>query len=345
MTDRSWRILYIDDDDGLRRLVEKLLARRGHSVATAASGRAGVELARTEQFDLIAVDHYMPDQDGLATLAALRQLPDPPPIVYVTGSEESSVAVAALKAGAADYVVKSTGGEFVDLLENAFVHAIELYRLRADKAAVEDALRVSNARLESLLKEVNHRVSNSLQMVSAFVHLQAKALPDESARMALEDTERRIQAIAQVHRRLYTSDDVDSVAMDEYLAALVEELEDTWSTSTAPRPIKLVAEQLRLHPDKAVSLGVIVNELVSNACKYAYGDDVAGEVRVRFGRSDGDHFHLIVEDDGIGLTPGAAPRGSGLGSRLVLAMAKSLASNLDYDPAHRGVRATLRAAI
>ncbi|MDQ3139382.1 MAG: sensor histidine kinase [Pseudomonadota bacterium] len=242
-------------------------------------------------------------------------------------------------------MVKSAGGDFVDLLENAFVHAIELYRLRADKAAVEDALRVSNARLESLLKEVNHRVSNSLQMVSAFVHLQAKALPDESARMALKDTERRIQAIAQVHRRLYTSDDVDSVAMDEYLAALVEELQETWSTSNAPRPIRLDAEQLRLHPDKAVSLGVIVNELVSNACKYAYGDDVAGEVRVRFGRSDGDHFHLIVEDDGIGLTPGAAPRGSGLGSRLVLAMAKSLASNLDYDPAHRGVRASLRAAI
>ncbi|MCY7397984.1 MAG: sensor histidine kinase, partial [Sphingomonas bacterium] len=165
------------------------------------------------------------------------------------------------------------------------------------------------------------------------------------ARAALEDTERRIQAIAQVHRRLYTSEDVDSVAMDEYLAALVEELEDTWSTSTAPRSIRLDAEQLRLHPDKAVSLGVIVNELVSNACKYAYGEDVAGEVRVRFGKAGDGHFHLIVEDDGVGLTPGAAPRGSGLGSRLVVAMAKSLVSHVDYDPAHHGVRASLKAAI
>ncbi len=341
----SQRILYIDDDDGLRRLVEKLLHRRGHDIATAASGAEGIALATAEHFDVIAVDHYMPGQDGLATLTALRQLPDCPPVVYVTGSEESSVAVAALKAGAADYVVKSTGGDFIDLLEGAFNHALESVRLRADKTAAEDALREANSRLETLLREVNHRVSNSLQMVSAFVHMQARALPDESARMALEDTERRIQAIAQVHRRLYTSDDVESIAMDEYLSALVEELQETWSTTLAPRPIRLEAEQLRLHPDKAVSLGVIVNELVSNACKYAYGDGVAGEVRVRFGKAGDGHFHLVVEDDGIGLTDGMAPRGSGLGSRLVLAMAKSLASNLDYDQAHRGVRATIKAAI
>ncbi len=343
--ERPQRILYIDDDEGLRRLVEKLLGRRGHSVATAASGPEGVELARAERFDLIAVDHYMPGQDGLATLAELCKLPKPPPIIYVTGSEESSVAVAALKAGAADYVVKSAGGDFIDLLENAFVHALTSVRLRADKTAAEEALHVSNARLETLLREVNHRVSNSLAMVSAFVHMQAKALSNDEARAALQDTERRIQAIAQVHRRLYTSDDVESVAMDEYLTALVEELQETWSTSLAPRPIKLDADQLRLHPDKAVSLGVIVNELVSNACKYAYGNDTAGEVRVRFAKADDEHFHLVIEDDGVGLTLGAAPRGSGLGSRLVLAMAKSLASNIDYDPSHRGVRATLRAAI
>jgi len=343
--DQARRILYIDDDEGLRRLVEKSLGRRGHRVATASSGTEGVAMAAAEPYDIIAVDHYMPGQDGLATLDALRRLPDCPPVVYVTGSEESRIAVAALKAGAADYIVKSTGGDFVELLANAFSQSLASVRLRADKIAAEDALRISNARLETLLREVNHRVSNSLAMVSAFVHLQAKALTNEEARAALEDTERRIQAIAQVHRRLYTSDDVDSVAMDEYLAALIEELEETWSTRAAPRSIRLDAQTVRLHPDKAVSLGVIVNELVSNACKYAYGDGASGEVRVRFAKAGDDHFHLIVEDDGVGLSEGAAPRGSGLGSRLVVAMAKSLASKVDYDPAHRGVRATLHAAI
>ncbi|MEO7602875.1 MAG: response regulator [Sphingomicrobium sp.] len=343
--DQPRRILYIDDDDGLRRLVEKTLARRGHRVATAASGAEGVAMAAAEPYDIIAVDHNMPGQDGLATLDALRRLPDCPPVVYATGSEDPRVAVAAMKAGASDYIVKSTGGDFVDLLESAFSQSLQAVKLRADKAAAEEALMVSNARLEALLREVNHRVANSLQMVSVFVHMQSKSLSNDEAREALQDTERRIQAIAQVHRRLYTSDDVESVAMDEYLSALLEELEETWSTSSAPRPIRLDAEALHLHPDKAVSLGVIVNELVSNACKYAYGEGVAGEVRVRFSKVEPAHFQLVVEDDGCGLTEGTAPHGSGLGSRLVLAMAKSLASSVDYDPTHRGVRASLHAAI
>ena len=343
--DQPRRILYIDDDEGLRRLVEKLLGRHGHSVATAASGTEGVAMAAAEPYDIIAVDHFMPGQDGLATLKALRQLPHCPPVVYVTGSEESRVAVAAMKAGAADYIVKSSGGDFVDLLETAFSLSLASVRLRDAKTAAEDALRVSNARLEVLLREVNHRVANSLQMVSAFVHMQSKALPDEAARRALQDTERRIQAIAQVHRRLYTSEDVDSIAMDEYLGALVDELQDTWSTSAAPRAIRLEADPIQLHPDKAVSLGVIINELVSNACKYAYEEDTTGEVRVRFTKADPAHFQLVVEDDGCGLIDGAVPRGSGLGSRLVAAMAQSLSSSLTYDSNHRGCRAVVVAPL
>ena len=338
------RILYIDDDAALRRLVEKLLGRRGHTVVCAAGGAEGLRLASEGGFDLIAVDHYMPEMDGLATLRALKKLPDSPPVVYVTGSEESSVAVAALKAGASEYVVKSVGEDFVNLLEQAFAHALANLRLHQAKADAEEALRMSNERLQTLLHEVNHRVANSLQIVSNMVGMQARLLPEGQARDALADTERRIQAIAQVHRRLYASDDVQSVAMDEYLAALVAELQETWSSERAPRDIRLTAEPLKLHAEKAVSLGVIVNELVSNACKYAYPADSSGEIRVDFGRSGDRHFRLCVEDDGCGIN-GHSAQGTGLGSRLIMAMAKSLSSRVDYDSKHRGVRATLKAAI
>jgi two-component sensor histidine kinase len=338
-------ILYIDDDPGLRRLVAKLLGRRGHIVETAQGGAEGVAMARDGSFDLIAVDHYMPGMDGLATLTALHKLPNCPPVIYVTGSEESKVAVAAIKAGAAEYVVKSVGDDFVDLLERAFGQALASVRLQQEKAAAEDALRAANERLETLLKEVNHRVSNSLQLVSTFIHMQSRGLDDGAAREALADTQRRIDAIAQVHRKLYSSGDVESVDMSEYLAAIVEELQGTWSTPDAPRTIRLTADSLRLHPDKAVSVGVIVNELVSNACKYAYDPSSGGEIRVALARADDRRFSLLVEDDGVGMAAGEAPRGSGLGSKLVLAMAKSLAAEFDYDPHHRGVRARLLAAV
>lgn len=338
------RVLYIDDDAGIRRLAARALERRGYRMTVAETGSEGVVKAAAERFDLIAVDHYMPGMDGLETLEALRRLPDPPPVVYVTGSEEGRIAVAALKAGAADYVVKTVGEDFFDLLAASFEQVRARALLEHEKAAAEADLRASNARLEALLGEVNHRVANSLQLVSAMVRLQATALTDPSAREALEDTQRRIQAIAQVHRRLYTSNDVESVDMQEYLGALVDELAETWSTEALPRALSLAAEPIRLPTDRAVSLGVIVTELVTNACKYAYPNS-GGEVRVALRRIDDDIFLLAVEDDGCGIPEDAVPRGTGLGTKLIRAMAQSLQSIVEYDPTHAGVRATLRAAV
>lgn len=343
MTDRI-RVLYIDDDPGLRRLAERALTRRGFDVTLADCGADGVAAAADGGFDVVAVDHYMPGMDGLETLRQLRLPPTPPPVVYVTGSEEGRIAIAALKAGAADYVVKTVGDDFFDLLANALGQVIDRAMLERAKAHAEHELRASNARLEALLREVNHRVANSLQLVSTLVSLQSNALEDGAARAALQDTQRRITAIGQVHRRLYSTHDVENVDMQEYLGALVDELAQTWSTDEAPRRVSLAVEPFRLPTDRAVSLGVIVNELVTNSCKYAYPPTAAGEIRVVL-RQRGDHFELAVEDDGVGLTPGAAPKGTGLGTRVVRAMAQSLQSAIVYDPGHAGVRATLTAAL
>ena len=338
------RILYIDDDEGIRRLASRALARRGWDVTTADGGELGVQIAAEQRFALVAVDHYMPGIDGLETLARLRALPDPPSVVYVTGSEEQRVAVAALRAGASDYVVKSVGDDFFDLLDASFRTVVSHAELERQKASAEESLRVSNARLEALLAEVNHRVANSLQLVSAMVRLQAGALDDPAARAALEDTQRRISAIAQVHRRLYTGGDVEHVDMCEYLTTLVDELAETWSTVDRPRALRLSAEPIRLPTDRAVSLGVIVTELVSNACKYAYPAG-SGEVRIALQRDGDDIFLLAVEDDGVGMSGGISPGGTGVGTKLIRAMAQSLQSNVEYDSAHRGTRAVLRVAL
>jgi two-component sensor histidine kinase len=338
------RILYIDDDDGLRRLVSRALDRRGFEVDCALGGREGVAMAEQTRYDLIAVDHYMPGQDGLATLQQLHLLPDPPPVIYVTGSEESRVAVAALKAGAIDYVVKTVGEEFFDLLARVIEKGIARMRMDAEREQAEARLRESHERLEAMLHEVNHRVANSLQLVSAFVYMQARSVGNEEARAALDDTQRRIAAIAQVHRRLYTGDSVNRVDMAEYLGSLLNDLEETWSTPDGPRALRLTAEPLTLPTDKAVAVGVIVNELVSNAFKYAYGPTVPGEVRISLKR-DSDAYVLAVEDDGVGMDATPRPRGSGLGSRLIKAMAQSLRGSIQYDTSGQGVRAVLRGAM
>lgn len=338
-------ILYIDDDEGLRRLTSRALERKGYAVSLAPDGRTGVAMATAGHFDLVAVDHYMPGLDGLATLQHLLALPTPPPVIYVTGSEESRIAVAALKAGAIDYVVKSASEDFFDLLGRAIEQALVRERLRAEGEQAKADLEASNARLQALLHEVNHRVANSLQLVTAFVQLQARNIEDEAARNALADTQRRISAIGQVHKRLYTSDDVQTVAMDEYLQALIAEIEETWSTPLCRRTLKLVAEPIRLATDRAVAVGVIVNELVSNACKYAYAPDRDGEVRVDLRGEGGGRFRLLVEDDGVGLPPDGTIQGTGLGSKLVKAMATTLGSTLEYAEAAAGTRVVLSGAL
>ena len=340
------RLLYIDDDAGLRTLAQRALTRRGFEVACAGDGEEGIRLAESEHFDLVAIDHYMPGMDGLETLKRLRKLADPPAVVYVSGSEESRIAVAALKAGAADYVVKTVGTDFFDLLAATLAQVRIRHALERYKALAEAKLRETNARLEALLHEVNHRVANSLQLVTAMIRLQAGALADPQARQALSDTERRIDAIAQVHRRLYTTDDVQAVDMKDYLEALVDELGEAWASDEPRRALTLTAESIRLPTDRAVSLGVIVNELVSNAFKYAYAPSSPGEVRVSLTRDgDGGAFVLAVEDDGVGLGGEPRTQGSGLGGRLIRAMAQSLRSSVEYDSSAGGLRAVLRGAI
>lgn len=344
--DGGAHVLYIDDDEGLRHLVRKAMQRRGFRVAVAADGTEGLRMASAEAYDVIAVDHYMPGLDGLATLEGLQRLPDPPPVVYVTGSDESRVAVAALKAGADDYVVKTLGDEFFDLLAGALEQTLQQVQLRREKLAAEAALKEANTRLEAmvsrqqaLLSEVNHRVANSLQLVSALVQMQAGAVKDPAARDALIDTQHRIKAITQVHRKLYTSDDVESVDIEGYLAALLAELEQTWSTDQGRRRLALDADKVRLHPDKAVSLGVIVSELVTNACKYAYGPASHGEVRIALRAVPDGQVELSVEDDGPGF--GDEKKGTGLGQKVIHAMAASLACAVTYDSVHKGVRVVL----
>src|SRR5665213_3446549 len=131
------RILYIDDDPGLCRLVQKDLERQGYVVEIAIDGASGVARIAQGGIDVVALDHYMPNQDGLETLASIRQLAEPPPVIYVTAMQEGRAAVAALKAGAADYVAKDVRGEFVVLLQRAIDITFEAVMLRRAKESAE----------------------------------------------------------------------------------------------------------------------------------------------------------------------------------------------------------------
>ena len=266
-------------------------------------------------------------------LTEIVAMPDHPPVVFVTGTDDTSVAVKALRAGALDFVVKTVGDGFFDVLDGRFRQALSRDKLERDKRLAESNLRVANERLELLVREVHHRVSNSLQMVLSFVAMQAKQSDEPAVRSALDDIQNRIKAISKVHQRLYTRGDLTTIDLDAYLTTLVDDLRESLPETVA---IELEAEPTVVSPDTAVSVGVIVNELVSNAAKYAFKPGQRGRIGIQLQSEAGDGFTVTVEDDGNGIETGSEPIGTGLGTRIVDAIARSLGSKVKVLERDRG---------
>lgn len=333
------RVLYIDDDPGLGRLMQRALEPRGLSIEHVTTGEQGLRRLQDGGIDVVALDHDLGYESGIDLLRRIRQQPDAPPVIYVTGSEDAHVAVAALKAGAADYVWKDVQGHYRDLLVESIATALTQEKLKREKEAVDREVRTAKERAELLLREVNHRVANSLALVSALARLQANAVTDEGAKFALQEMQARIAAVAGIHRRLYTSADVRVVDMDAYLSSLAQELNEAMSAETKPHPILLDVETgMQVATDKAVSLGVVVTELITNAYKYAYPDGAQGNIRLMLHRAEGDRLVLRVEDDGVGWRGEDKPKGTGVGTRIIKAMAATLKASLSYDQGERGTR-------
>ncbi len=212
-------------------------------------------------------------------------------------------------------------------------------RRTSDLAKANDEMRVARDRAEVLLAEVNHRVANSLTMVSSLVGLQANAVDGGVAKEALAETQARIHAVALVHKRLYSSGDARSVSLDEYLAGVLDQFK---TTLRGPEGVTIEHDlaPVVLKTDSTINLGVVVTEWVTNAVKYAYPGG-SGVVRVRLERLGDDKAQLSVEDDGVGRVDLAPAKGTGLGTRIVKAMAISMGGEIAYLHRNPGTLARL----
>jgi two-component sensor histidine kinase/CHASE3 domain sensor protein len=207
----------------------------------------------------------------------------------------------------------------------------------ADLARRTEEMRAAKDRAELLVDEVNHRVANSLAMVSSLVGLQANGSKHAATKAALAETQSRIQAIALVHQRLYSSGEVQDVALDEYLRSVLDQFQSTMGDGRIALRYEL--EPISLRTDTSINLGVIATEWVMNAAKYAYPDQ-SGEVRVTLRLLQQGEVLLSVEDDGVGR--GKTPvQGTGLGSRIVKAMAASMRGQVEYADRAPGFSARL----
>ncbi|WP_181016186.1 sensor histidine kinase [Pseudanabaena sp. BC1403] len=198
---------------------------------------------------------------------------------------------------------------------------------------VESSLQSSLADKEVLLREVHHRVKNNLSVVDSLLSMQARYINDAEALRAISDSQRRIHTMSLIHEQLYQSHDVDKVDFCEYLQRLVGNLYSSTSFNTSQVELKLDIKPTQLNIDTAISIGLIVNEILTNAFKYAFPNNNTGLIEVILYKSlDDDNLHLIIRDNGVGIPENIDFKATAsLGLRLVRIMTQQLRASLDLS--------------
>lgn len=193
-----------------------------------------------------------------------------------------------------------------------------------ERKALEEARRAleeSGRKKDLLIKEVDHRIKNSLQIVSSLLHMQANTAG--AAAGQFHDAAARVAAIAAVHQHLHMSDDVGTVALDQYLVDLCREIAAASSSADQAWTIAVDVDPLVIRTDVAVPLGLIVNELVTNAIQHSRRSSRGGRVQVAL-KTAPDRFSISVCDEGNGTPLHAGTQTSGIGARMIEAFARQI---------------------
>lgn len=205
-----------------------------------------------------------------------------------------------------------------------------------ERRRTQEALTSALEQKELLLREINHRVKNSLQLASSLLQVQASSAASEELRVSLSEAGGRLVTVARVHERLYRGANVQVVELRDYLVHLCDDIKG--STAVAGSKLSTHVEDLALGADKAILLGLVVNELVTNAIKHAVPKGERCEVRVECRQTERGLI-LAVADTGRGLPPGFDPRNSdSFGMRLVNAFVRQLGGTLEVASSSRGTR-------
>ncbi|MBF0506816.1 MAG: diguanylate cyclase [Nitrospirae bacterium] len=181
----------------------------------------------------------------------------------------------------------------------------------------EERIRQSLREKETLLREIHHRVKNNMAVVSSLLSLQAEKVEDATVRSILESSQQRVKAMALVHEQLYQREDLSSINFKDYITSIVSEIIDLYRIDTGAITTEINIEDIELDLESAMPCGLIINELLTNAFKYAFPDNRSGVLSVNFTKS-GDTCTLTVKDNGVGLWEGFDYQEAGtLGLQLV----------------------------
>lgn len=190
----------------------------------------------------------------------------------------------------------------------------------------------ANERIQLLMRELHHRIKNNLQILSGLFMMQIDSLNDEKTKNTLRENESRLASMNLIHNKLYLDNSTTQIEMREYLTKLLQHIKDSFGGAGNEKVrLRIDVEPLKLEADKAVAIGLIVNELATNAFKYAFNGKKDGEIYLALKAEGKSKLLFTLGDNGRGIVNDEAERGKSFGLKLVNLMATQLHASLVTD--------------
>lgn len=317
--------------DEMERLVERLLGALAVPVATALAGENVQAMGLVEKASVdevlerfrLEVDAFLDEEDQRLRERKEKKL-QAEEFVFVM-SFFTFLVMGGLIASVV-FVAWTQERTFRDAEQTLKKTNMELERRVLDRTI---QLKAERERVESLLRDLNHRVGNNLQLVVSFLGLQANQTESEEARRALNSARERVLSIASAQRRLRLTGHGETVEAASFLGAIVEDMEANFDAEHDVT-IECSAADASIPSKDAISIGVIATELVTNALKHAFAGLPGGTIRVSLTtRNKGGNFQLEVADDGVGLNTKNGNSNGGLGTRIIERLSAGLGGNVE----------------
>lgn len=201
----------------------------------------------------------------------------------------------------------------------------EINERKEAEAKIESSLKEK----EILLKEIHHRVKNNLQIISSLLNIQADYINDEKLLEIFVESRNRVKSMALIHEKLYQSEDIAYINFSDYITELTWSLFKTYNYSTDKVKLQFKLEKIFFGIDQGITLGLLLNELISNAFKHAFPDK-SGTLKIKTSRRD-DSYIFIIQDDGIGLPAGFDRENiNTLGLQLIITLVDQIKGNITF---------------
>ncbi|MEM6526049.1 MAG: tetratricopeptide repeat protein [Bacteroidota bacterium] len=221
------------------------------------------------------------------------------------------------------------------------VGTVLLFLLLKTKSRANGIISKSLREKEVLLKEIHHRVKNNLQVISSLLSLQSRFIEDENAQALVNEGQNRVKSMALIHQKLYQKDNLTGVEVLDYIKNLSTTLQNAYGVNSEYVSVQYNVDELKLDVDTMIPIGLILNELISNAFKHAFPQGKRGELNISLVERS-EKLLLTVKDDGVGSTKDAANSNS-FGMRMIKSLSRKLEANVHFD-FNNGTEASLTIA-